>query len=565
MCACGSARRIVVAVGGGADRRRRPCPPPCLRHGVRSVFTPRAPCSGSGARRSCRFHASTPPAEDSTLSRLGARLVHRRDHPPPGAAVRGNHRLPARARPATRAHPPDAPGRRGHRPGSQGRPGRGGLRADRRRIHPAAHRFAHGRRRRVGAVRRGGGSVRRRPAAARPAALRFRDPPAPVVPRWHHRTAATVHLRLPGGQCSTPSPAPAPRRVPCGITSSTFRRPTSPPARCRLVAVSTPGGFHGRGPPRRPGRAARKRTARACAICAIPAPDALCRGECESPEIMGPTKDLYAPARPPRFGTQQPDVDKDAAASGGQAVLRRQRRGACRSSSRSRASTSFSSRRAGDFAGGAYRHGGALPRQLRSARWAACAWPARSTSVCPSAGRSGWTPGRRCSPSPSRTASATARRTATCSSTASNWRASARCPRVRRRGAVRCSPPRTASAPCRSPPRATITGWPASRCPAPAAPPRLDSLPGQRRGGFRRGRGRRPLRRADRRRRAARVGGRAHRRPAAGRPPARAPRRRDAAAVPAAVARRLPPGQPPARAARGRPRRARRPIRPRRR
>ncbi len=96
---------------------------------------------------------------------------------------------------------------------------------------------------------------------------------------------------------------------------------------------------------------------------------------------------------------------------------------------------------------------------------APCGWRARSTSACPSAARSGSTPGRRCSPWRSRTVSATARRTATSTSTATNSRALARGP------AHRPGPPgpRCAAAapapPCPSSIRRLR--WPASRCRLP--------------------------------------------------------------------------------------------------
>jgi uncharacterized protein (DUF1800 family) len=47
-----------------------------------------------------------------------------------------------------------------------------------------------------------------------------------------------------------------------------------------------------------------------------PQAENLWAGECESPAVLGATKHLYAPARPARFGTEQPNVGKDPDASG---------------------------------------------------------------------------------------------------------------------------------------------------------------------------------------------------------------------------------------------------------
>ena len=86
-----------------------------------------------------------------------------------------------------------------------------------------------------------------------------------------------------------------------------------------LVAVSTPAGFTD--VDRRAGRGASLESQPiVLRNLRTPRADTLWSGECESPAVLGTTKDLYAPARPQRRGTRQPDVTKDDAASGGQAV-----------------------------------------------------------------------------------------------------------------------------------------------------------------------------------------------------------------------------------------------------
>ena len=129
----------------------------------------------------------------------------------------------------------------------------------------------------------------------------------------------TVRLRLPNGALLDPVAHTGPEAGPVrhyqfNVPAADFAVGSLP-----LVAVSTPEGFTD--VDRRAGRGASLESQPVVLRnLRVPHADRFWSGECESPAILGPTKDLYAPARPPRMGTRQPDVTKDDAASGGQAV-----------------------------------------------------------------------------------------------------------------------------------------------------------------------------------------------------------------------------------------------------
>ena len=128
-----------------------------------------------------------------------------------------------------------------------------------------------------------------------------------------------VQLRLPGGRLLDPvahtDPATGPTLHYQFIVSADDL-PTGP---AKLVAVSSPAGFTDVDRlAKTPGSLLESdplplRAER-------PGADALWSGRCTDPAIMGTTKDLYAPGRPPRFGTRQPAVAKDPAATGGEMI-----------------------------------------------------------------------------------------------------------------------------------------------------------------------------------------------------------------------------------------------------
>ena len=252
------------------------------------------------------------------------------------------------------------------------------------------------------------------------------DAPLPAPGGTTPDEGPTVRLRLPNGRLLDPVSRTGPEYGP--MRHYQFDVPASefPDGPLRLVAVSTPGGFTE--VDRRAGRGAslesqplvlrNVRNLRA---------DAVWSGECEDQALTGPTRDLYAPARPPRYGTRQPDMNKDAAASGGQAVALGNA-WCLRSSSRKRAIISF-----------LYRLGATTPAG-RSHRWgctwkirkppsAPCVWRVRNTSACPWGGWFVSKRVRRCSPWLSRTGLAATKKTAIFSWTVSSWRTSRSCPR----------------------------------------------------------------------------------------------------------------------------------------
>ncbi len=152
-----------------------------------------------------------------------------------------------------------------------------------------------------------------------PPAPQAADSPAPSPAAGGIIDGPTVRLRLPNGRLLDPVSHTGPEYGP--IRHYQFDVPASelPAGPLRLVAVSAPEGF----------TEVDRRAGRGGSLESQPLvlrnvrnlrTDAVWSGECEDPALTGPTKDLYAPARPPRYGTRQPDAAKDAAASGGQTV-----------------------------------------------------------------------------------------------------------------------------------------------------------------------------------------------------------------------------------------------------
>ena len=143
------------------------------------------------------------------------------------------------------------------------------------------------------------------------------SPPNPPVASAND--GPTVRLRLPNGRLLDPVSRTGPEYGPVRHYQFDVQASELPDGPLRLVAVSTPAGF----------TEVDRRAGRGASLESQPLvlrnvrnlrTDAVLSGECEDQALIGPTKDLYAPARPPRYGTRQPDVVKDAAASGGQAM-----------------------------------------------------------------------------------------------------------------------------------------------------------------------------------------------------------------------------------------------------
>ena len=154
-----------------------------------------------------------------------------------------------------------------------------------------------------------------------PSVAQVSNPPAPAAPAGTVTSggSSSVRLRLPNGQMLDPVAITGTEMGPVRHYQFNVPADALPAGSLPLVAVSTPVGFSD--VDRRAGRGVSLESQPlVLRNLRNPRPDSVYAGECESPDIMGPTKNLYAPARPPRFGTQQPNVDKDAAASGGQTV-----------------------------------------------------------------------------------------------------------------------------------------------------------------------------------------------------------------------------------------------------
>ena len=128
-----------------------------------------------------------------------------------------------------------------------------------------------------------------------------------------------VQLRLPGGRVLDPVAHTTPE------TGSTLHYQFDvsaddlPTGAAKLVAISSPAGFTDVDRlARKPGSLLESEPL----ILRVQRPrdDALVAGNCADPAILGPTKDLYAPARPPRLGTHQPTVTRDPAGTSGQII-----------------------------------------------------------------------------------------------------------------------------------------------------------------------------------------------------------------------------------------------------
>ncbi len=128
-----------------------------------------------------------------------------------------------------------------------------------------------------------------------------------------------VQLRLPGGRLLDPVSHTTAEQGPARHYQFDLAADDLPPGHARLVAVSSP-----------PGVTEVDRLARTPGALyesdpldlnvIVPRPGQVWSGECEDPEILGPTKELYGPAHPPVFGIRQPGTVPDPAASGGRTV-----------------------------------------------------------------------------------------------------------------------------------------------------------------------------------------------------------------------------------------------------
>ena len=128
-----------------------------------------------------------------------------------------------------------------------------------------------------------------------------------------------VQLRLPNGRLLDPTAHTDPA---AGSTLhyqfevSADDLPTGP---AKLVAVSSPAGFTEVDRlTRKPG--ALLESEPLSVRVERPRADTLWSGNCADPAILGTMKDAYAPVRPPRFGTRQPAVAKDPAATSGEMI-----------------------------------------------------------------------------------------------------------------------------------------------------------------------------------------------------------------------------------------------------
>ena len=166
-----------------------------------------------------------------------------------------------------------------------------------------------------------------------------------------------VRLRLPDGRLLEPVARTAREAGPVRHYQFTVPAAELAAGPLSLVAVSTPPGFTD--VDRRAGRGAPVESLPlVLRNLRTPAPGNLWSGECENPAILGPTKDLYAPARPARLGTRQPDVTKDPDASGGQAVSAGGNGWCLPVNIRDAGNYQFFIQARGDFAGGAFASAG---------------------------------------------------------------------------------------------------------------------------------------------------------------------------------------------------------------
>ena len=128
-----------------------------------------------------------------------------------------------------------------------------------------------------------------------------------------------VQLRLPGGKLLDPVSHTTPEQGPARHYQFEVAADDLVPGHARLVAVSAPAGYSEvERMGKRPGSQYESDPLDLNVV--VPGTAQIWSGECEDPNVMGVTKNLYGPARPPALGIQLPKVVPDAAASGGQAV-----------------------------------------------------------------------------------------------------------------------------------------------------------------------------------------------------------------------------------------------------
>ncbi len=128
-----------------------------------------------------------------------------------------------------------------------------------------------------------------------------------------------VQLRLPGGKLLDPVAHTTAEQGPARHYQFDVPADELSTGRARFVAVSSPAGFSDvERLAKTPGSLYESDALELNVI--TPRPEHLWSGECEDRDLLGVTKDLYGPARPPYFGTKVPVVTPDPAASGGQTV-----------------------------------------------------------------------------------------------------------------------------------------------------------------------------------------------------------------------------------------------------
>ncbi len=133
-----------------------------------------------------------------------------------------------------------------------------------------------------------------------------------------------VQLRLPDGHLLDPVAHTTPEQGPARHYQFDVPGDRLSAGRARLVAVSSPAGFSDvERLAKTPGSLYESDPLDLNVV--VPRAAQMWSGECEDPAILGVTKDLYGPARPPYFGTRLPNVVADPTASGGQAVTNLQR------------------------------------------------------------------------------------------------------------------------------------------------------------------------------------------------------------------------------------------------
>ncbi len=133
---------------------------------------------------------------------------------------------------------------------------------------------------------------------------------APAIPE---APPLKVQLRLPNGTLLDAISATPPDNGPEREFQFSVPAAGLPAGNLPLVAVASRAGYGGAG-------SGHWESAPLSVQVGAPPADSVWTGECESPEVMGITKELYAPARPVYFGIQQPGVFPDPLASGGKNI-----------------------------------------------------------------------------------------------------------------------------------------------------------------------------------------------------------------------------------------------------